>query len=84
MMEDRRSRQLQRPPINGENRTSNDVRWMYLDVLLRGGVPVGGYGLQLHGVPHQQLDQRGDLHLRHLAPAGDGLLDARHLEQKGR
>lgn len=54
---------------------------MYLNVLLRRGVPGRRYALQLHRVPHQQLDQRRDLHLRHLVPSGNRFLDASYLRQ---
>lgn len=55
---------------------------MYLNVPLRIGVADCRYALQLHRVPHQQLDQRRDLHLRHLVPSGDGFLDAGYLRTR--
>lgn len=54
---------------------------VYLNVLLRRGVPGRRYALQLHRVAHQQLDQRRDLHLRHLVPSGNRFLDASYLRQ---
>jgi hypothetical protein len=65
----------------GSLQTGDDAG-AHLNVLLGRRVPFSVYAVQLHSKPHQQLDQRRDLHLGDLAPTGDRLLDAPYLVQE--